>query len=64
MFVFIYSSFIGFFYSLFKYYITLFSIIYDIDSSYIDMFFNSMDDDFSNTPSLDISSDDLPFYWY
>ena len=23
---------------------------------------NSMDDDFSNTPSLDISSDDLPFY--
>ena len=24
--------------------------------------FESMDDDFSNTPSLDISSDDLPFY--
>ncbi|MBQ3296029.1 MAG: single-stranded DNA-binding protein [Erysipelotrichaceae bacterium] len=24
--------------------------------------FDSMDDDFSNTPSLDISSDDLPFY--
>ena len=24
--------------------------------------FGSMDDDFSNTPSLDISSDDLPFY--
>ena len=23
---------------------------------------DSMDDDFSNTPSLDISSDDLPFY--
>ncbi|MDO4500752.1 MAG: single-stranded DNA-binding protein [Erysipelotrichaceae bacterium] len=23
---------------------------------------NSLDDDFSNTPSLDISSDDLPFY--
>lgn len=23
---------------------------------------NSFDDDFSNTPSLDISSDDLPFY--
>jgi len=23
---------------------------------------NAMDDDFSNTPSLDISSDDLPFY--
>lgn len=23
---------------------------------------NNMDDDFSNTPSLDISSDDLPFY--
>lgn len=23
---------------------------------------NDMDDDFSNTPSLDISSDDLPFY--
>ena len=23
-----------------------------------------IDDDFSNTPSLDISSDDLPFYWY
>jgi len=23
---------------------------------------SSMDDDFSNTPSLDISSDDLPFY--
>lgn len=23
---------------------------------------HSMDDDFSNTPSLDISSDDLPFY--
>lgn len=23
---------------------------------------NTMDDDFSNTPSLDISSDDLPFY--
>ena len=25
-------------------------------------FQGSMDDDFSNTPSLDISSDDLPFY--
>ncbi|MBP5279725.1 MAG: single-stranded DNA-binding protein [Erysipelotrichaceae bacterium] len=24
--------------------------------------YESMDDDFSNTPSLDISSDDLPFY--
>ena len=24
--------------------------------------YDSMDDDFSNTPSLDISSDDLPFY--
>ena len=24
--------------------------------------YGSMDDDFSNTPSLDISSDDLPFY--
>jgi single-strand DNA-binding protein len=24
--------------------------------------FGNMDDDFSNTPSLDISSDDLPFY--
>lgn len=29
-----------------------------VDSSYDD----GMDDDFSNTPSLDISSDDLPFY--
>ena len=28
-----------------------------VDNSYSDM-----DDDFSNTPSLDISSDDLPFY--
>ena len=27
--------------------------------SYVD---DGMDDDFSNTPSLDISSDDLPFY--
>ena len=29
-----------------------------VEPSYDD----SMDDDFSNTPSLDISSDDLPFY--
>ena len=28
----------------------------------VDPGFESMDDDFSNTPSLDISSDDLPFY--
>ncbi|MBQ9425259.1 MAG: single-stranded DNA-binding protein [Erysipelotrichaceae bacterium] len=28
----------------------------------VDPDFESMDDDFSNTPSLDISSDDLPFY--
>ena len=28
----------------------------------VDPEFESMDDDFSNTPSLDISSDDLPFY--
>ena len=29
------------------------------EASYVD---DGMDDDFSNTPSLDISSDDLPFY--
>jgi len=28
----------------------------------VDPGYESMDDDFSNTPSLDISSDDLPFY--
>ncbi|MBR4470713.1 MAG: single-stranded DNA-binding protein [Erysipelotrichaceae bacterium] len=28
----------------------------------VDPDFGSMDDDFSSTPSLDISSDDLPFY--
>ena len=28
----------------------------------VDPGYDSMDDDFSNTPSLDISSDDLPFY--
>ncbi len=28
----------------------------------VDPGYGSMDDDFSNTPSLDISSDDLPFY--